>query len=162
LVVRYERCEQRRGWTSWWLHDGRAEASGEMNASRPRLLLADDEKDIRDVLVFEFSDAGFEVTAVDSGLAALEALKKSKFDLVITDYKMPGMDGLETARRLRALDPKVPIIVATGYAGESTQTEFEKSGVHDFLLKPFALDDVIALAQRALAAVRASKTDPPA
>src|SRR5262249_50077954 len=101
----------------------------------------------------EFVEAGFDVTAVANGALAIEAMQRRRFDLVITDYKMPVMDGLETSKRLKALDPNLPIIVATGYPGEDTQTEFAKFGVRDFLLKPFGLDDVMKLVQRAVEAL---------
>jgi DNA-binding NtrC family response regulator len=118
------------------------------------VLFADDEEDLRDLLALEFADAGFDVTTVANGAAAIEAMQRRRFDLVITDYKMPVMDGLETSKRIKALDPSLPIIVATGYAGEDTQAEFAKCGVRDFLLKPFGLDDVVKLVKRAIEARR--------
>jgi CheY-like chemotaxis protein len=138
---------------------GEQEARWGMSGQRPRLLLADDEKDIRDVLALELSEAGFDVTAVNSGLAAVDALRKSEFDLVITDYKMPGIDGLETAKRLRAIDPELPIIVVTGYAGETTQMEFERSGITDVLLKPFNLETIIELARRKVDPIRRGRAE---
>jgi CheY-like chemotaxis protein len=116
-----------------------------MKMSRPKVLLAEDEQDIRAILALELGEAGFDVTAVDNGAAALEASRFIRFDVAVTDYKMPGMDGLEATRRLRELDPDLPIIVATGYAGEDTQLQFRKCGVNNFILKPFSLAAILEL-----------------
>jgi CheY-like chemotaxis protein len=121
-----------------------------MAGERATVLLAEDEDDLRDLLALEVAEAGYDVIAVADGAAAVDAAKGREFDVVITDYKMPIMDGLETSKRLKALHPNVPIIVATGYAGEETQQEFAKCGIHDFLMKPFEIVDVLKATQRAI------------
>jgi CheY-like chemotaxis protein len=117
---------------------------------RGTVLLAEDEEDLRELLATEVAEAGYDVMSVPNGAAAVEAIQNRKVDLVITDYKMPVMDGLETTKLLRAIDPTLPIVVTTGYAGEDMQEEFAKFGVRDFLVKPFELVDVLETTRRAI------------
>jgi two-component system response regulator AtoC len=138
-----------------WRDGGSAPAGWELELEttankRGTVLLAEDEEDLRDLLAIEVAEAGYDVMAVSSGAAAVEAIQRNKVDLVITDYKMPGMDGLETAKRMKAIDPNLPIVVTTGYAAEDMQQEFAKFGVRDFLMKPFELIDVLETTRRAI------------
>jgi CheY-like chemotaxis protein len=117
---------------------------------RIRVLLVDDEPDLLSVLAEDLADAGFNVTAVASGVAALVAARASKFDVAVTDFKMPGMDGVETMSRLRQIDPGLPILVATGYASETTRDAFAERGAAGLILKPFRLEQICALLARAV------------
>jgi DNA-binding NtrC family response regulator len=110
----------------------------------------DDEEDLRDMLEFILTAQGFEVATVDSGLAAVELARRQRFDLAITDMKMPGMNGIETLTALKELDPSMEVIVATGYASEQTAAECMKRGAYGYLRKPFELSDLRALIARAL------------
>jgi DNA-binding NtrC family response regulator len=121
-----------------------------MSAPRGRLLVIDDEEDLRDMLEFILTAQGFEVATVDSGLAAVELARRQRFDLAITDMKMPGMNGIETLTALKELDPSMEVIVATGYASEQTAAECMKRGAYGYLRKPFELSDLRALIARAL------------
>jgi len=122
-----------------------------MSASRGRLLVIDDEEDLREMLEFILTSEGFEVATVDGGLAALDLARTRRFDLAITDMKMPGMNGIETLTALKELDASMEVIVATGYASEQTAAECMKRGAYGYLRKPFELDDLRALIDRALA-----------
>ncbi|MHB8896877.1 MAG: response regulator [Candidatus Geothermincolia bacterium] len=106
------------------------------------VLVIDDEPGIRDMLSFELSHEGFDVETVEGGLAAVSALKRRKFDLAVTDIKMPGMDGVATVKALRSLDPDLEVIVATGYATVETAVACMKNGAYDYIQKPYELTEL--------------------
>ncbi len=116
---------------------------------RAAVLVIDDEPGIRDMLSYELSQEGFEVETAENGLAAVEALKRRKFDLAVTDLKMPGMDGVETVEALRALDPDIEVIVATGYASVETAVACMKRGAYDYIQKPYDPAELMLLLDRA-------------
>jgi CheY-like chemotaxis protein len=116
-----------------------------------KVLLVDDEQDLLEVLSYELGEVGFEVTAVASGSEAIEAAQRAHFDVVITDLKMPGMDGVETMTTLRQIDPKLPVIVATGYASDGARLAFDACGSYEVILKPFTVTEIVMLLDRATA-----------
>jgi CheY-like chemotaxis protein len=116
-----------------------------------RVMLIDDEVDLLEVLAEELSDFGFEVTAVDNGRDAIRVAQHERFDVAITDFKMPDMDGLQTAVALKKLDPQLPIIMATGYASKAAMLALgPRQILVGLLLKPFALDQVLEIVQHVL------------
>jgi DNA-binding NtrC family response regulator len=122
-----------------------------VSPARGRLLVIDDEEDLRDMLEFLLSGEGFEVASADSGLAAVELVRAHRFDVAITDMRMPGMNGIETLTALKQLDPSIEVIVATGYASEQTAAECMRRGAYGYLRKPFEIADLRSLIERALA-----------
>ncbi len=118
-------------------------------SARASVLVIDDEQGIREMLRYELSQEGFDVEMAENGLAAVEAVKRRKFDLAITDLKMPGMDGVATVEALRSLDPKIEVIVATGYASVETAVACMKRGAYDYIEKPFDLTELKLLLERA-------------
>jgi CheY-like chemotaxis protein len=114
------------------------------------ILIVDDERGIREMLHYELSLEGFDVETADSGMAAIEALRRRRFDLAVTDLKMPGMDGVATVEALRAIDPDIAVIVATGYASVQTAVACMKKGAFDYITKPYDLDDLKRLLDRAM------------
>ncbi len=115
------------------------------------VLVVDDEADIRDVLAFELGREGFEAATAASGLDALAAARGRHFDLAITDLKMPGMDGIATLEGLKAIDPSIRVLIATGYASEQTRARCMASGACGYIQKPFDLDEILAVVTKALA-----------
>ena len=98
----------------------------------------------------ELTEAGFDVTAVDNGRAALDAARHKRFDVALTDLKMPDMDGLQIAEALKEIDHDLPIIMATGYASDAALLASESRGIVVGLLqKPFGLDQVLDAVRRA-------------
>jgi DNA-binding NtrC family response regulator len=122
-----------------------------MSGERGRLLVIDDEEDIREMLEFVLASDGFSVVTADGGLAALEIAEERGFDVAITDMKMPDMDGLETLAALKKLDETLEVIVVTGYASEQTAAECIRLGAYAYLRKPFEVADLLALIERAMA-----------
>jgi two-component system, NtrC family, nitrogen regulation response regulator GlnG len=121
---------------------------------RARILIADDEDSLRWVLDKGLRQVGYEVTAVADGDAAIEAFQAEPFDLVFLDVKMPGLDGLSVLERLRAVRPDVYVIVMTAHGTMDTAIKAMQRGAYDYLAKPFDLDEVLLLTERALAAGR--------
>jgi DNA-binding NtrC family response regulator len=114
------------------------------------VLVIDDEPAIRQLLSERLAIAGFAVTVADSGTAGIEAMRRRRFDVAITDLKMPGLDGVETLSALKEIDPAVPVVMATGYATVETAIEAMKRGAYDYIQKPFKLGDLVLVLERAL------------
>ncbi|MES2644344.1 MAG: sigma-54 dependent transcriptional regulator [Myxococcota bacterium] len=103
-----------------------------------RVLVADDEEGVRSFLADALSLDGHEVVEVADGLQALEALGREAFHVLVTDLKMPGMDGIELLRRVRAEFPEVEVILLTAYGTVDRAVEAMKLGAVDFLQKPLS------------------------
>jgi signal transduction histidine kinase/CheY-like chemotaxis protein len=109
---------------------------------RARILLVDDDDDVRQVAAALIEEIGYEVVAAESGEAALRMLEPGKFSLLITDIAMPGMNGVQLARRVKAVAPTLPVIFASGYA--DVQTFGSELDDEQLLKKPFRIADVAA------------------
>ncbi len=110
--------------------------------SSPRILIVDDEADIRIELAEYLEYEGYHVNAMGDGLKALEKFEAASADLVIADIKMPKLDGHEFLRRLRALDPRVPVIVITGHYSVTDLKKVTELEVTDIIKKPFRLEEI--------------------
>ncbi|WP_224363479.1 ATP-binding response regulator [Hyalangium versicolor] len=114
------------------------------------VLVIDDEPDMREMLAFSLPSNEFEVVTADGGRAAVEVLGTRRFDVAITDLKMPGMNGVETVAALRELDPDMEVIVATGYASLETALACMKHGAYDYIRKPYDIAELRHLILRAV------------
>ena len=114
-----------------------------------RVLVADDEASIRFVLRETLEEAGHEVVEVDSGDAALEALASRAFGVAFLDIRMPGPSGLEILERLRALGSDTAVVIITAQNTFENAVEAMKRGALDYLVKPFAMAEVLALVEKA-------------
>jgi two-component system nitrogen regulation response regulator GlnG len=119
-----------------------------------RILIADDEDSLRWVLEKGLRGAGHEVTSVKDGDAALRAFEADAFDLVFLDVRMPGTDGLTVLAKLRERQADVLVVVMTAHGTMDTAIQAMQRGAYDYLAKPFDLDEVLLVAERALAAGR--------
>jgi len=92
------------------------------------------------------SNAGYEVRLASSGKSALEIVgaQPDLFDLVILDIIMPGMNGLETFRRLREIDPDIVVLVSSGYSDQGQAQDLLASGARDFIQKPFSFQEILS------------------
>lgn len=108
-----------------------------MAESLGRLLIVDDEQPVLDVLGEYFAGQGYEVKTAASGAAALRAVEQARPDLVLLDVRMPGMDGLEVLRKLRATDQRVAVIMVTANEDVALARETLKIGAFDYVAKPF-------------------------
>jgi two-component system response regulator PilR (NtrC family) len=107
-----------------------------------RILVVDDEETIREVLSQGLSRFGYRVAVAESAEAALGIFKPGFFDVVITDIKMPKMDGLDLIRIIRKKDPGVTFFVITGYPSLDSAIQTLSQGVYDYIIKPFHLGDI--------------------
>jgi DNA-binding response OmpR family regulator/signal transduction histidine kinase len=114
------------------------------------VLVIDDEPDMREMLMFSLPPSEFEVVTADGGRAAVELLGTRRFDVAVTDLKMPGMNGVETVAALRQLDPDMEIIVATGYSSLETALACMKHGAYDYIRKPYDITELRHLILRAV------------
>ncbi len=122
--------------------------------SPARILIADDEDSLRWVLEKGLRGAGYEVSAVKDGRAALATFSAEPFDLVFLDVRMPGLDGLTALERLREIRPDACVVVMTAHGSMDTAIKAMQRGAYDYLAKPFDLDEVLLLTERALTAAR--------
>ncbi|HHL39481.1 MAG TPA: sigma-54-dependent Fis family transcriptional regulator [Deltaproteobacteria bacterium] len=117
---------------------------------KERIIVVDDEKSMRDFLEIMLKKEGYEVRTFDSGAAALDHFRTRRADVVITDLKMPGMSGVELLKGLKELDPQVLVIMITAYASVDNAIEAMKSGAYDYFTKPFNVDEIKLLIDKAL------------
>ena len=120
--------------------------------SARRILIVDDELSVRSSLEEWFKEDGFQVHTAEDGQAALRAMDKGPFDIVLLDLKMPGMDGIAVQKRVREIDPAATIIILTAYASVETAVEALKLGAYDYVTKPVDPDDLSNLVKNALQA----------
>ncbi|MFH1139084.1 MAG: response regulator [Pseudomonadota bacterium] len=118
------------------------------------IMLVDDERDFVEMLSLRLKDEGHRVTAAYNGQEALEALKKNEPDVIILDIKMPGLDGIQTLKEIKAAHPIMEVILLTGHGAVDTAVEGLKAGAFDYLLKPADPKELSAK----LEAARARKT----
>jgi two-component system, OmpR family, response regulator MprA len=109
-----------------------------------RLLVADDEAAVREALALVLDLNGFEVTTAGDGREALRALSAERPDAVVLDVLMPGIDGLEVCRRLRATGDRTPVLMLTARTEVSERVAGLEAGADDYLAKPFAREELIA------------------
>ena len=121
------------------------------------ILVADDDMDIRDLVAFKLEQAGFDVTAVDNGLAALTAARLEPPDLVVLDVMMPGMSGIDVCRELRndRSTAGLPIILLTARAQEGDVEVGFGAGADDYIVKPFSPRELVTRVEAVLARQRA-------
>src|SRR5271166_6354315 len=109
-----------------------------------RLLVVDDEASVREALALVLDLSGFEVATAVDGREAIRALAADSPDAVILDVLMPGLDGLEVCRRMRAVGDRTPVLMLTARAEVSERVAGLEAGADDYLVKPFASEELIA------------------
>ena len=109
--------------------------------SPKRILVVDDEPLVCDAVKMTLEFDGHKIETAASGQAALAMFEKAKFDLVITDYEMPGMKGNELAERIKAINPKQPVVLLTAYAEMLAAKQTPVDAVDCVISKPFLLED---------------------
>ena len=118
--------------------------------SKPQILLVDDEAIALTNLTHVLQREGYRVTACKDGSTGLEALRRADFDLVLTDLKMPGIDGMDVLREVRTCHPEVPVIMITGHATLNSAVEAMKAGAYHYIAKPFRLAEAREVVRGAL------------
>ena len=118
----------------------------------PKILLAEDDIDMRRFLVKALQNAGFDVMSYDNGLSAYQRLREEPFELLLTDIVMPEMDGIELARRAAELDPDIKIMFITGFAAVALNPDNNAPKDARILSKPFHLRELVSEVERLLRA----------
>jgi DNA-binding NtrC family response regulator len=115
-----------------------------------RILVAEDEGSIREMLEDFLDNAGYEVVAVADGEEALARFETGRFDCIVTDLCMPRIDGLELLRRIRARDREIPLLIVTGYPAVDSAMAAIREGAYDYITKPFSMDEMHLKIERAI------------
>lgn len=113
------------------------------------ILIVDDEPGIRTMVQFELSQSGHTILTADSGATALEVLKTKTVDLILTDMRMPQMDGLDLVVQVRKSHPALPIILMTGFV-EDRVKKVQEYNLADMLHKPFTIDQLAESVEKVL------------
>jgi excisionase family DNA binding protein len=121
--------------------------------TRARILVVDDEETIRELLSKTLALADYEVDVAPDGRTGIDRMRIIPYDLLITDLRMPGVDGLTVIREARRLKADIPVIIVTGYSTEASAIEAINLGVQGYLTKPFRVPRVLAAAAKALGEV---------
>ncbi|NCO24526.1 MAG: two-component system response regulator [Candidatus Infernicultor aquiphilus] len=115
-----------------------------------KILVVDDEQNIRRMLNRVLSSEGFIVKEAINGLEALKRLEEEDYSLVLLDLKMPGLNGIETLKKIREFDINLPIIMISAYGSISEAVEAMKLGALDYLIKPFDIEELKIIVERAI------------
>jgi DNA-binding NtrC family response regulator len=115
---------------------------GKIMSKMPRILVVDDEKAMRESLNDWLKEDGYQVGLAESGSKAIDMARNDPWEVILLDLKMPGMDGLETLKKLKEVRPDAEILMMTAYASVDTAVNAMKEGAFDYLVKPFDPDEV--------------------
>jgi two-component system response regulator PilR (NtrC family) len=107
-----------------------------------RILIVDNERSMRDFLAIVLNKEGYQVSVAENGEKAAQRLEKEIFDLLITDLKMPKLDGIQLLKRVKEIHPDTVVLVMTAFASTETAIEAMKEGAYDYLSKPFQIEEV--------------------
>ncbi len=121
------------------------------------ILIVDDEKNYPLILSAILEEEGYETLMANSGREALEKLSNSDVDLVLTDMKMPSMDGIELLEKIKTIDSELPVIMMTAYGTVEKAVEAMQKGAYNYILKPFDNDSLVLYVKKAVAMYRVIK-----
>lgn len=117
---------------------------------RSRILIVDDEQPIRDMLMEYMDILGYEGKAVESGEEAIQEVRRNKYDIVLTDLFLPGINGIEVVRQVKALSSGINVMVMTAHGSIQTAIDSMREGAYDFISKPIDLDTTRIRIEKAL------------
>ena len=122
-----------------------------MTAAKRRILIVDDAGPVVVLCVNVLQALGYAVKGANRGEAALELMRKEPFDLMVLDYKMPGMTGFEVFQQARTLHPHMAVVLVTGHGTPEIVNEANRMGFSAILLKPFTSDELRSTVEKVLA-----------
>ena len=126
------------------------EAPAKAETAPAKLLVVDDERSMRELLSIVLRREGYEITLAENGRAAVDQLERGRFDLLISDIRMPDMSGVEVLRAAKRIDQDILGIMITAFASADTAIEAMRLGAHDYLSKPFDVDELKIKVRNAL------------
>jgi two-component system response regulator HydG len=118
--------------------------------AKTNILVVDDLRSIRLTLGGILEDKGYNVVSAENGYQAIEAVKKTHFDAIFMDIKMPGINGIQTFREVKKIDPKAVVIMMTAYSVEDLVREALEEGAYAIVYKPFDIDKIITIIEELL------------
>jgi len=113
-----------------------------------RILVVDDEARMAGLIRMELEEHAHSVSTAGDGAMALELVGRNDFDLVLTDLRMPGMDGLTLLKAVKEQSPETAVVLMTAYASAQTAVSAMKEGAYDYLIKPFEMDELLIMVER--------------
>src|SRR5580700_6448507 len=116
----------------------------------PTILIVEDEPKMSRLLSLSLTEEGYEAEVAGDAESALKILRKQSIDLVLTDLRLPGMNGLEFLQAAKRAHAELPVVVMTAYGTVNTAVEAMKAGASDYVLKPFSLDEIKLVVSKAL------------
>ncbi|OGB94796.1 MAG: hypothetical protein A2Z31_09790 [candidate division NC10 bacterium RBG_16_65_8] len=119
--------------------------------SHERILVVDDEEQMRDLLAKVLERKGYQVVVCGDGTEALAVLEKEPADMVVTDVRMPGLTGMEALRAIKELNPEIVVIIMTAFGSIDQAVQAVKEGAYDYINKPFKIDEMLLTIDKALA-----------
>jgi DNA-binding NtrC family response regulator len=122
-----------------------------------KILVVDDEAIARESLSNWLKEDGYTAVAVGSGADALERVERETWNVIFLDIKMPGMDGMEVLKRVKAIDPDIPVLMITAYATVETAVQAMKSGAYDYIIKPFDPEAISLIVKRIIETQRLAR-----
>lgn len=122
----------------------------DLSLSKPRVLVVDDDSSLREFLEIFLAKEGYKVASAASGKEAVKNVKNGGFSLVITDVRMPGMDGVELLKGIKAIDPGLPVVLITAFASLDAAVVAMKEGAWDYLTKPFRIEELRNVIENAI------------
>jgi DNA-binding NtrC family response regulator len=114
-----------------------------------KIIIADDDKNLRKVLANELVEEGFDVAEADNGIKAVGLIENNEYDLLLLDLNMPGLSGLEVLEKIKELEISVEVIILTAHATVATAVEAMKMGAYDYLTKPFQIEELKMIIEKA-------------
>jgi two-component system response regulator AtoC len=118
--------------------------------SHERILVVDDEEQMRDLLTKILERKGYQVSVCGNGVEALAILEKEPMDLVVTDVRMPGLNGMEALRAIKELNPEIVVLIMTAFGSIDQAVQAVKDGAYDYINKPFKIDEMLLTIEKAL------------
>jgi DNA-binding NtrC family response regulator len=122
-----------------------------MKAERASILIVEDEPKMRRVLELQLAEEGFQARTAPDAETGLQLLAKESFDVVVTDFKLPGMNGLEFLHAIKRVNADLPVVIMTAYGTVETAVDAMKAGASDYVLKPFSLAELVLVIRKELA-----------
>jgi DNA-binding NtrC family response regulator len=122
-----------------------------MPAEKPSILIIEDEAKLRRLIELQLAEEGFHAESAGDAEAGLQLLSKKPFDLIITDFKLPGMTGLEFLQAVKRANAATPVVIMTAYGTVESAVEAMKEGASDYVLKPFSLAELVLVIRKELA-----------
>src|SRR5262245_12134442 len=114
------------------------------------ILVIDDERSMRDLLAIMLKKEGYQIHLAENGKTALNTINKNVFDLVISDIRLPDIDGIEILKHIKKVSPETDVILITAYASKETAVLALKNGASDYIYKPFDIDEMKIIIQRCI------------